>query len=61
MRNAVIGSRRQKHHFVQQGVVPRLIQLLSEESADWELRVASAYAICSIGKARKSLIGTSDL
>ena len=50
LRSLLIGSNRQKHRIIEQGIVPRLINLLSESSTSTELRISVAYTICSIAK-----------
>lgn len=45
LKNSVIGSNRQKGSVIQQGIVPRLLQLLSDQSAPSHLRMEAAVTI----------------
>lgn len=54
LKNAVIGSNKQKGKVIDQGVVNRLMQLLQESSAPSDLRVEVAVTLGSLAK------GTSE-
>lgn len=45
LKNSVIGSNRQKGSVIQQGIVPRLLQLLSDQSVDISIRLECAVTI----------------
>ncbi|KAL1458568.1 hypothetical protein WDU94_008706, partial [Cyamophila willieti] len=50
LKNAVIGSNRQKGSVIMQGVVPKLIQILGDTSMSCELRTQAAIIIGSLTK-----------
>ncbi|KAL4702423.1 hypothetical protein ACJJTC_003048, partial [Scirpophaga incertulas] len=50
MKNSVIGSNRQKGSIIQQGVVPRLLQLMSDETLDPNVRLEATIVIGSLSK-----------
>uniref|UniRef100_A0A8D8ZJE1 Armadillo repeat-containing protein 8 n=4 Tax=Cacopsylla melanoneura TaxID=428564 RepID=A0A8D8ZJE1_9HEMI len=50
LKNAVIGSNRQKGSVIMQGVVPKLIQILGDNSLSSELRTQAAIIIGSLTK-----------
>ncbi|XP_004931674.1 armadillo repeat-containing protein 8 isoform X2 [Bombyx mori] len=50
LKNSVIGSNRQKSSVISQGVVPRLLQLMSEESLDPNIRLEATITIGSLAK-----------
>ncbi|XP_076312959.1 LOW QUALITY PROTEIN: armadillo repeat-containing protein 8-like [Tachypleus tridentatus] len=54
LKNSVIGSNRQKGTVIQMGVVPRLLQMLTDESSSNELVVETAVTLGSLAK------GTDD-
>ncbi|CAH0693986.1 unnamed protein product [Spodoptera exigua] len=50
LKNSVIGSNRQKSSVIQQGVVPRLLQLMSDETLDPNIRLEATITIGSLAK-----------
>ncbi len=52
----LIGSNRQKHAIVEQGLVPRLVNLLGAEESTPQLKIDSAYALGSIAKGADSQV-----
>ncbi|CAK1544927.1 unnamed protein product [Leptosia nina] len=54
LKNSVIGSNRQKSSVIQQGIVPRLLQLMSEQNWDPNIRLEATITIGSLAK------GTSE-
>lgn len=50
LKNSVIGSNRQKTSVIQQGIVPRLLQLLSDPSVDPNIRLEATITIGSLAK-----------
>ncbi|KAJ0178139.1 hypothetical protein K1T71_005962 [Dendrolimus kikuchii] len=50
LKNSVIGSNRQKTSVIQQGVVPRLLQLMSDEALDTNIRLEATITIGSLAK-----------
>ncbi|XP_047993454.1 armadillo repeat-containing protein 8-like [Leguminivora glycinivorella] len=50
LKNTVIGSNRQKSSVIQQGIVPRLLQLMADESLDPNIRVEATITIGSLAK-----------
>ncbi|KAF4525458.1 hypothetical protein B566_EDAN004870, partial [Ephemera danica] len=50
LKNSVIGSNRQKGSVVQQGVVPRLMQLISNSNSEPSIRVEATIILGSIAK-----------
>lgn len=54
MKNSVIGSNRQKGSVITQGVIPRLIQLLSDPNVSNQIKVHATVTIGSLAK------GTDD-
>ncbi|XP_013190820.1 armadillo repeat-containing protein 8 [Amyelois transitella] len=50
LKNSVIGSNRQKTSVIQQGVVPRLLQLMSDEALDPNIRLEATITIGSLAK-----------
>jgi len=50
IKNAVIGNRNQKEKFVQNQVVPRLVQVLVDEGSTVELKTECVDVLCSLSK-----------
>ncbi|XP_075978902.1 armadillo repeat-containing protein 8-like [Anticarsia gemmatalis] len=50
LKNSVIGSNRQKSSVIQQGVVPRLLQLMSDETLDPNIKLEATITIGSLAK-----------
>lgn len=50
LKNAVIGSNKQKSSVISQGIVPRLVALMKDESVDLNLRRDSAIVIASLAQ-----------
>ncbi|CAG4946798.1 unnamed protein product [Parnassius apollo] len=50
LKNSVIGSNRQKSSVIQQGIVPRLLQLMSDETLDPNIRLEATITIGSLAK-----------
>lgn len=50
LKNSVIGSNKQKTSVIQQGVVPRLLQLMSDEALDPTIRLEATITIGSLAK-----------
>ncbi|KAL0822329.1 hypothetical protein ABMA28_004428 [Loxostege sticticalis] len=50
LKNSVIGSNRQKSSVIQQGVVPRLLQLMSDDTLDPNIRLEATITIGSLAK-----------
>lgn len=50
LKNAVIGSNKQKSSVISQGIVPRLVALMKDESCDLNLRRDSAIVIASLAQ-----------
>ncbi|XP_045496136.1 armadillo repeat-containing protein 8-like [Colias croceus] len=50
LKNSVIGSNRQKSAVIQQGIVPRLLQLMSENNWDPNIRLEATITIGSLAK-----------
>ncbi|RVE53711.1 hypothetical protein evm_001603 [Chilo suppressalis] len=50
LKNSVIGSNRQKSSVIQQGVVPRLLQLMSDVALDPTIRLEATITIGSLAK-----------
>lgn len=45
LKNTVIGSNRQKGSVIQQGIVPRLLQLMADESLDPNIRLEATITV----------------
>ncbi|XP_039437375.1 armadillo repeat-containing protein 8-like isoform X1 [Culex pipiens pallens] len=56
LKNAVIGSNKKKGSVISQGIVPRLIALLRDESKDYALRLDAAIVIGSLAKGTESQV-----
>ncbi|XP_026316772.1 armadillo repeat-containing protein 8-like isoform X2 [Hyposmocoma kahamanoa] len=54
LKNSVIGSNRQKTSVIEQGIVPRLLQLMSDDTLDPNIRLEATITIGSLAK------GTTD-
>ncbi|CAB3247742.1 unnamed protein product [Arctia plantaginis] len=50
LKNSVIGSNRQKSSVIQQGVVPRLLQLMSDDTMDPIIKLEATITIGSLAK-----------
>ncbi|XP_038223493.1 armadillo repeat-containing protein 8-like [Zerene cesonia] len=50
LKNSVIGSNRQKSSVIQQGIVPRLLQLMSENHWDPNIRLEATITVGSLAK-----------
>ncbi|XP_049874186.1 armadillo repeat-containing protein 8-like [Pectinophora gossypiella] len=50
LKNSVIGSNRQKSSVIQQGIVPRLLQLMSDDTLDPNIRLEATITIGSLAK-----------
>ncbi|CAH0729971.1 unnamed protein product, partial [Brenthis ino] len=50
LKNSVIGSNRQKRSVIQQGIVPRLLQLMTDDSLDPNIRLEATITIGSLAK-----------
>ncbi|KAJ2943616.1 hypothetical protein O0L34_g16724 [Tuta absoluta] len=50
LKNSVIGSNRQKSSVIEQGIVPRLLQLMSDETLDPNIRLEATITIGSLAK-----------
>lgn len=50
LKNSVIGSNRQKSSVIQQGVVPRLLQLMGEDTLDPNIKLEAIITIGSLAK-----------
>ena len=50
LKYSLIGSNKQKHAIVEQGILPRLISLLAEEKSGAELKINVAYTLGSVAK-----------
>ncbi|KOB79152.1 Uncharacterized protein OBRU01_00920 [Operophtera brumata] len=50
LKNSVIGSNRQKNSVIEQGVVPRLLQIMSDEDLDPNIRLDATITIGSLAK-----------
>ncbi|GBP92892.1 Armadillo repeat-containing protein 8 [Eumeta japonica] len=50
LKNAVIGSNRQKNSVIQQGIVPRLLQLVSTPNIDANIRFEAVVTLGSLAK-----------
>lgn len=50
LKSTLIGSNKQKHAIIEQGVVPRLINMLSEPNSNPDLQINVAYTLGSIAK-----------
>ncbi|XP_041986727.1 armadillo repeat-containing protein 8-like isoform X2 [Aricia agestis] len=50
LKNSVIGSNRQKSSVIQQGIVPRLLQLMSDDCLDPDIRLEATITIGSLAK-----------
>ncbi|XP_026762743.2 armadillo repeat-containing protein 8-like isoform X1 [Galleria mellonella] len=58
LKNSVIGSNRQKSSVIQQGVVPRLLQLMSDEALDPNIRLEATITIGSLAKGTPENVAT---
>lgn len=50
LKNSVIGSNRQKGAVISQGVVPRLIQLLSDVNIPMQIKIHATVTLGSLAK-----------
>ncbi|XP_061378216.1 armadillo repeat-containing protein 8-like isoform X3 [Danaus plexippus] len=50
LKNSVIGSNRQKSSVIQQGIVPRLLQLMTDDGLDPNIRLEATITIGSLAK-----------
>ncbi|VVD03512.1 unnamed protein product [Leptidea sinapis] len=50
LKNSVIGSNRQKSSVIQQGIVPRLLQLMSGQNMDSNIKLEATITIGSLAK-----------
>ncbi|XP_039755676.1 armadillo repeat-containing protein 8-like isoform X2 [Pararge aegeria] len=50
LKNSVIGSNRQKSSVIQQGIVPRLLQLMTDDNLDANIRLEATITIGSLAK-----------
>ncbi|KAI8426050.1 hypothetical protein MSG28_005017 [Choristoneura fumiferana] len=50
LKNTVIGSNRQKGSVIQQGIVPRLLQLMADETLDPNIRLEATITVGSLAK-----------
>lgn len=48
LKNSVIGSNRQKNSVIEQGVVPRLLQIMSDEALDPNIRLDATITIGTV-------------
>lgn len=48
LKNSVIGSNRQKTSVIEQGIVPRLLQLMSDDTLDPNIRLEATITIGKI-------------
>ncbi|XP_074644950.1 armadillo repeat-containing protein 8-like isoform X2 [Tubulanus polymorphus] len=50
LRNTIIGNNKQKKHFVNLGIVPRLLHFMIDENCDVQLMIESAVVLGSLSK-----------
>ncbi|KPI97227.1 PREDICTED: armadillo repeat-containing protein 8-like isoform X1 [Papilio xuthus] len=58
LKNSVIGSNRQKSSVIRQGIVPRLVQLMSDETLDADVRLQATITIGSLAKGTTEDVNT---
>lgn len=58
LKNSVIGSNRQKSSVIQQGIVPRLLQLMTDDGLDPDIRLEATITIGEFSDAPLVLLET---